>query len=66
MIVLGVNDGHNSSASLIIDGKLTCSIAEERLSREKNHFGFPYKAIKCVLEYSGISSKDIDKIAMSS
>ena len=66
MIVLGVNDGHNSSASLIIDGKLTCSIAEERLSREKNHFGFPSKAIKCVLEYSGVSSKDIDKIAMSS
>lgn len=66
MIVLGINDGHNSSASLIIDGKLTCSIAEERISREKNHFGFPENAIKCVLEYSGVSIKDVDKIAMSS
>ena len=66
MIILGINDGHNSSACLIIDGKLTCSIAEERLSREKNHFGFPSQAINCVLEYSGITIKDVDKIAMSS
>ena len=66
MIVLGINDGHNSSASLVIDGKLTCSIAEERLSRQKNHFGFPEKAIKCVLEYSGVSINDVDRIAMSS
>tara|TARA_B100000900_G_scaffold415102_1_gene443801 strand:+ start:426 stop:2195 length:1770 start_codon:yes stop_codon:yes gene_type:complete len=66
MIVLGINDGHNSSASLIVDGKLTCSIAEERLSRQKNHFGFPKKSIKCVLDYSNISINDIDKIAMSS
>ena len=66
MIVLGVNDGHNSSASLIIDGKLVCSISEERLSREKNHFGFPFKAIKCVLKYGGIKASNINKIAMSS
>ena len=66
MIILGIHDGHNSSASLIIDGKLTCSIAEERLSRQKNHFGFPYKAIKCVLKNSGISIKEVERIAMSS
>ena len=66
MIVLGINDGHNSSAALIIDGKLVCSIAEERLSRQKNHFGFPEKAIKCVLDFARISTSDIDRIAMSS
>lgn len=66
MIILGVHDSHNASASLIIDGKLECSIAEERLSREKNHYGFPAKAIECVLNRSGISTKDIDRVAMSS
>ena len=66
MIVLGINDGHNSSASLIVDGILKCSIAEERISREKNHFGFPENAIKCVLKYSGVTIKDVNKIAMSS
>ena len=66
MIILGVNDGHNSSASLLVNGELTCSISEERFSRQKNHFGFPYKAIQSVLEHSGIKIKDIDRIAMSS
>ncbi len=66
MIILGIHDGHNASAALIIDGKLTCAIAEERISRQKNHYGYPKNAIKTVLESSGISIKEIDKIAMSS
>ena len=66
MIILGVNDGHNSSACLIIDGKLKCAIAEERLSREKNHFGYPKKSIDFILKYCNISTKDIDRVAMSS
>ena len=35
MIILGIHDGHNASAALLKDGKLICSIAEERLSRQK-------------------------------
>ena len=40
MTVLGINDGR-TQVLLIINGKLTCAIAEERLSRKKNHFGYP-------------------------
>ena len=66
MIVLGINDGHNASAALIINGKLTCAIAEERLSRKKNHFGYPEQSIKCILDYSGVTINDVNKIALSS
>ena len=66
MIILGIHDGHNSSAALVIDGKLICSLAEERFSRIKNHFGYPKKAINAVLNYAGIKPKQIDKIALSS
>ena len=66
MIILGVNDGHNSSACLLINGELKCAIAEERLSREKNHFGYPKKAIEFILNYCNISKNDIDRIAMTS
>jgi carbamoyltransferase len=66
MIILGIHDGHNASASLIINGELKCSIAEERLSRQKNHYGYPELAIECILKQSGIESQDIDKVAMSS
>ncbi len=65
MVILGIHDGHNASAALIINGELKCSVAEERLSRQKNHYGFPENAIKCVLEQAGIKFKDIDKVAMS-
>ncbi len=66
MIILGIHDGHNASAALIIDGKLECAIAEERLSRTKHHYGFPAKSIDMVLETSNISYSDIDKVAISS
>ena len=66
MIILGIHDGHNASAAIIKKGKLICSIAEERLSRQKNHYGYPAKAIQCVLDFAGVTSKDIDKVAMSS
>ena len=49
MVVLGIHDGHNASAALIINGELKCSIAEERLSRQKNHYGFPRQAIELSL-----------------
>ena len=66
MIILGIHDGHNASAALLKDGKLICSIAEERLSRQKNHYGFPFKAIDSVLNYGKSKFGDIDFIAMSS
>ena len=55
MIVLGIHDGHNASAALIINGELKCSIAEERLSRQKNHYGFPRQAIECVMDQGGLN-----------
>jgi carbamoyltransferase len=66
MIILGIHDGHNASATLLKNGKIICSIAEERLSRQKNHYGFPFKAIDNVLKLSNLSKLDIDFVAMSS
>ena len=66
MTILGIHDGHNASAALVIDGKLICALAEERFSRVKNHFGYPKKAIEEILKFSGIQEKDIDSVALSS
>ena len=41
MVILGIHDGHNASASLIVDGELVCALGEERLSRDKHQYGFP-------------------------
>jgi predicted NodU family carbamoyl transferase len=69
MIILGIHDSHNASASLIIDGKASMLQLQKRdLSRLKNHYGFPAKAIHkvCIWKSSGIKIKDVDRIAMSS
>ena len=48
MVILGIHDGHNASAALVVDGKLLSAVGEERFSREKHHYGFPFNAIKAV------------------
>ena len=39
MNLLGIYDGHNSSAALIRDGRVVVAVEEERYSRVKNHDG---------------------------
>lgn len=51
---------HDAGASLFIDGEHICSIAEERLSREKHDGEYPYKSIEYVLDKTGLQNKDID------
>ena len=66
MITLGLNIYHpNSSVVLIKDGKILFAIEEERLNKIKNYTGFPSKAIKDCLEFSGIKFKHIDNVAVN-
>ena len=46
MIILGIYDGHNASAALLIDGKIIGAVQEERFSRIKNDYCFPKKSIE--------------------
>lgn len=66
MIILGLNAYHgDSSACLVIDGKLICAIEEERIRRIKHWAGLPAEALKWCLDYAGIDIKDVDYIAIS-
>ena len=65
MNILGIHDGHNSSAALIIDGKIVSAIQEERLTRVKNHGGYPEKSIQEVLKIGRCSLKDIDAVSFN-
>jgi carbamoyltransferase len=65
MIILGINSYHpDSSAALIIDGKLIAAVEEERLNRIKHFAGFPSGAVKYCLKEAGVSIKDVDYIAI--
>ena len=63
-VVLGLHVGHDATASLVVEGKLVAAVGEERLSRIKQHYGFPRRGIHEVLKQAGISGQDVDCIAL--
>lgn len=65
-VILGVHDGHNASACLLVDGKVEYMIQEERILYEKNAWGFPEESIKDALKQTGIQLFDIDRVAFAS
>ena len=65
-IILGINTYHaDSSACIIINGKLISAIEEERINRLKHYAGYPILAIKKCLEIAEIDSMDITDIAFN-
>jgi len=66
MIVLGINDGHDSGVCLLRDGRIVLCSSEERRLNSKNHAGVPQQSIAAVFQRSGIEPRDVDLIALSS
>jgi len=65
MIILGINSYHpDSSAALVVDGKLVAACEEERMVRIKHFSGFPSESIRYCLKEAGIGVSDIDYIAI--
>jgi carbamoyltransferase len=66
MIILGLNAYHpDSSACLLIDGKVVIAIEEERINRIKHWSGLPILSIKECLNKKSLSLKDIDHVVMN-
>jgi len=66
MKILGIHDGHNSSACLLVDGKIQYCLQEERLTNIKNYAGFPVRSVCAILKQADINLADIDIIAFGS
>jgi carbamoyltransferase len=65
MVIIGVNLYHpDSSACILIDGKLISAVEEERFKRIKHYSGFPEESIKFCLKKAGIKIEDVDYIAI--
>ena len=63
MIILGFNCyGHDSAASLLIDGKVVFAVEEERLNRKKHYGGIPQKAIQACFDFAKIDLADVDHV----
>lgn len=66
MNILGINHWfHDSSACLVVDGRLVVALEEERFSREKHTRAFPEIAVARCLAHAGLAPGDVDRIATS-
>ena len=61
MIVLGIHDGHNCGSALFKDGNLICALSEERVTRNKNEYGFPIHAINYCLKHANLKKTRLIK-----
>ena len=64
-VIVGINDGHNASAALLVDGRLVAAVQEERLTRVKNQWGMPNGSIDEVLRIGGLDRGDVDAFAVA-
>jgi carbamoyltransferase len=64
MNILGISAFyHDSAACFIRDGKIVAAAQEERFTRKKHDFNFPYQAIDYCLREAGINSEELDYVA---
>ncbi len=64
MTILGISAYyHDSSATIIRDGKIVASMQEERFSRKKHDASFPTSSILHCLKEAQIGIEEVDYIA---
>ncbi len=61
-VALGLNWEQNSTAALMIDGKIVGCVSEERFSRVKNDERYPKQAIEFLLDSQGLKKSDVDAV----
>ena len=65
MNVLGIWDGHDSGAALLVNGRLRAAVNEERLSRRKLEIRFPDRAVRACLDEAGLDPSAVTLVAAS-
>ncbi|MEO7136035.1 MAG: carbamoyltransferase C-terminal domain-containing protein [Vicinamibacterales bacterium] len=65
MVVLGLWDGHDAGAALMIDNQLVAAVNEERFTRRKLEVHFPTQSIAECLRLGGVAAGDVTTVAAS-
>jgi carbamoyltransferase len=62
--ILGINCyKHDSTATLLLDGKVAAAAEEERFRRIKHYSGYPALAVEYVLRQASLRPEDVDHLA---
>src|SRR5688572_5633170 len=60
--IIAIHAGHNASALIGNKQGILYAVQEERLTGEKNYWGFPEKSIQACLQKAGIKAADVSQI----
>jgi carbamoyltransferase len=63
--ILGIWDGHDSGAALLVDNRIVAAVNEERLTRRKLEIGFPVHSIRACCDLGRVRGDEIDLVACS-
>jgi carbamoyltransferase len=63
--ILGIWDGHDAGAALLVDGRLVAAVNEERFTRRKLEVRFPHASIDACLALGHLEARSVDVVAVS-
>jgi carbamoyltransferase len=63
VVVLGLWDGHDSGAAVLVDGELVAAANEERFTRRKLEITFPRHSLRWCLDCQGLNPSAVDLVA---
>ncbi len=63
MNILGIWDGHDAGAALLVDGRLVAAANEERFTRRKLEIDFPHKSIAACLDIARLTPAAVSIVA---
>lgn len=64
MVILGISEGPDAAAALVVDGQLVAAVQQERVDRVRHSAAFPSGAIDAVLERAGLRAREVDRVVV--
>lgn len=65
MVILGIADGIEAGAAVVIDDRLVATAAESHYARVPLTWGMPWRAMSVVLEAAGVDASEVDQVAIA-
>ena len=65
MVILGLGDGVDAAAALVIDNQLIAVESQERHDRTPRSRAFPWAAIEEILEEAGLRARHVDQVVVA-
>lgn len=64
--ILGIQEAHDASCALMVDGEIVAAAQEERFTGIKGDYGYPEQSIAFCLQHARLCGNQIDEVVLAS